>query len=163
MGRNHTGPAAGDPARPTRRGDATGGSPTAAETLQQYFSRTMRGDMEAVDQYFTESPDYVLLSDDDPELRRILPWAGRQVDREGIKRAYGALLETLEVVDSRPGVMMSSGEHVSVDGVFVYRVRPTGAVVTSPWAVHATVQDGRIVRFHFYEDSYAVARGMGAP
>lgn len=143
--------------------DEAAGAPTAAEVLQQYFSRTMRGDMEAVDQYFTQSPDYVLLSDEDAELQRILPWAGRQVDREGIKRAYGMLLETLEVVDSHPGVLMSSGEHVSVDGVFVYRVQPTGAVVTSPWAAHATVRDGRIVRFRFYEDSYAVARGMGAP
>ena len=132
----------------------------AAEVVQQYFARTMRGDLEAVEEYFAESPDYVLLAEGDPELATIVPWAGRQADREGIKRAYGMLLETLEVVDSRPGVMMSDGEHVSADGVFVYRVRPTGAVVTSAWAAHATVRGGRIVRFRFYEDSYAVARGM---
>lgn len=58
-----------------------------ADVLQSYFAETMGGDMTAVDRHFAESPECVLIVEDDRELRKRLLWVGRQTDREGIKRA----------------------------------------------------------------------------
>lgn len=132
----------------------------APEVLQRYFAETTGGDLSAVDRYFAESPDYVLIAEDDQELAKLVPWAGRQTDRAGIKQAYGRLLESLEILEAHPGVTSTDGQHVSVDGVFRYRARATGKVTTSAWAAHATIQDDRIVRYRFYEDSYAVAAAL---
>jgi ketosteroid isomerase-like protein len=132
----------------------------AAEVLQRYFAETIGGDLDAVDRYFVVAPDYVLITEDDHELGKLIPWAGRQTDRAGIKHAYGSLLQSLEVLEARPGVMSTDREHVSVDGVFRYRARATGKEVTSAWAAHATIQDGRIARYRFYENSYAVAAAL---
>lgn len=132
-------------------------SASPSEVLQAYFAETMQGDLTAVDRYFTEQPDYVLISPTNPELASILPWVGAQPDRESIKSAYGKLLSELAVVGSTPGATFEAGENVFVSGSFRYEARATGKVVESDWAVHATVRDGRIHSFHFYEDSHAVA------
>lgn len=131
-----------------------------ADVLQSYFAETMGGDMTAVDRHFAESPEYVLIAEDDPKLRTLLPWVGRQTDREGIKRAYRMLLEALEVIDARPGAVVEQGEHVVVHGTFRYRARTTNKTADSAWAVHAIVRDSRIVEYRFYENSHAVAEAL---
>lgn len=39
----------------------------------------------------------------------------------------------------------------------VSEVRMTGRGTDTAFALHTTVRDGRITRYHLYEDSYAVA------
>jgi hypothetical protein len=53
------------------------------------------------------------------------PWAGRQNDRAGIKRAYAMLLEALDVTGVTPGAVVVDGEHVAVHGSFRYRALAT--------------------------------------
>lgn len=117
----------------------------------------MAGDLAAVDRYFAEEPDYLMIGPSDSELAAILPWVGAQSDREGIKQAYGKLLTELEVLNASQEVVFDSDEQVAMRGTFTYRARSTDAVVDSNWTVHATVRDGRVHVFRYYEDSYAVA------
>lgn len=137
---------------------ATGG----AEVLVAYFEETMQGDLTAVDRYFAEDPQYVLIAPANDELAEILPWVGARSDRDGIKRAYGMLLSECDVIGATQDVLFDAGEHVVVCGTFEYRARATGRVVSSDWAVHATVRAGLIRTFHFYEDSYALASAFRA-
>lgn len=133
--------------------ESTGG----VEVLKAYFAETMQGDLTAIDRYFVDDPQYVLIAPSNPELAAILPCVGAQSSREGIKRAYGMLLSELNVIGATEDVVFDAGEHVVVCGTFTYEAKPTGRTVNSDWAVHATVRDGLIQTFHFYEDSYAVA------
>lgn len=128
-----------------------------AETLEAYFAETMSGDLSAVDRYFHPSPDYVLIAETNASLRSRMPWVGRQTDRDGIKRAYGALLDALEVCAVSPGATLVQGEDVAVFGSFSYRARATGMTTDSLWAVHAVVSGDLIVKYQFIEDSQAVA------
>jgi len=130
-----------------------------AEVLQTYFAETMSGDMTAVDRHFVAAPDYVLIAED-TELRQLLPWVGRQTDREGIKHAYQMLLDALEVTEATPGAIVADGDHVAAHGTFRYRTRETNKPVTSAWAVHAVVREDCIAEYRFYEDSYAVATAL---
>ena len=134
-----------------------GEAATASEVLGAYFQETMSGDLTAVDRYFAEEPDYVMICRTNSELAAILPWVGAQTDREGIKQAYGRLLAELEVLDASQEVVFDSPRQVAIEGRFTYRARSTGAVVDSDWSVFATVGAGGIEVFRYYEDSYAVA------
>jgi len=133
---------------------------SSADVLQTYFAETMSGDMTAVDRHFVASPDYVLIAEDNPASKELLPWTGRQTDRQGIKRAYAMLLDALEVTNVTPGATVIDGEHVPIHGTFRYRARATNKTVNSAWAVHAVVRGDRIAEYRFYEDSYAVAAAL---
>lgn len=133
---------------------------SAACVLQSYFAETMGGDLSAVDRYFSEAPDYVLVAEHNRTLSEVLPWVGRQTDREGIKWAYAALLAELEVLEATQDFVVESGEQVAVFGTFRYRARSTGRVADTAWSIHAAVHDGAIVSYRFHEDSHAVAAAV---
>jgi ketosteroid isomerase-like protein len=52
------------------------------------------------------------------------------------------------------------GEEAVALGTFSHVANTTGRRFTTPVAMHLTVRDGRIVRVHLYEDTYAVARAF---
>jgi hypothetical protein len=51
---------------------------------------------------------------------------------------------------------------VAVFGSFTYRSVSLGKVFTSPFSIHATVCDGKIVYFQFMEATFASARSFSA-
>ena len=70
---------------------------------------------------------------------------------------YALLLANLELLDFEPKVAFGSGENAAMFGKFRFRSKITGKVVDSEWAIRATVHDGRITYFQFYEDDYTIA------
>jgi hypothetical protein len=50
------------------------------------------------------------------------------------------------------------GEKAVALGEFASRVKKTGNVIESEFAFEFTVQDGLIVRYRLFEDSFAVSR-----
>ncbi|MDA0564722.1 nuclear transport factor 2 family protein [Streptomonospora sp. S1-112] len=57
--------------------------------------------------------------------------------------------------------ILVDGPHAVVTGVVANTVRATGGAYRARFALHMTVEDGRIVRHNVYEDSLAVARACG--
>ena len=55
------------------------------------------------------------------------------------------------------------GEEAVLMGTIRSVMRRTGAAYEARFALHLTVEEGRIVRFHVYEDSLAVAEAWHAP
>jgi uncharacterized protein len=54
--------------------------------------------------------------------------------------------------------VISEGEDVVLIGRMVSSVRKTGRDIDTAFALHTTVRNGRITRYHLYEDTYAVAK-----
>lgn len=54
--------------------------------------------------------------------------------------------------------LLAEGEDVVLIGRMVSEVKKTGREIDTAFALHTTVRDGRITRYHLYEDSYAVAK-----
>ena len=105
------------------------------------------------------APDatYVSLNFDNPELRRIMPWAGTRTGPEAVLDTYTRVnrfwhSEAFEIED-----LFGEGENVAVFGRFTYRSVTLGKVVTSPFAILAKVRDGRIIFMQFMEDTFATA------
>jgi len=105
------------------------------------------------------APDatYVSLNYDNPELKKIMPWAGTQTGPDAIVSTYSRVLRywTSEAFDIRD--MFASGEDVAVFGSFTYRSTTLGKAVTSPFSILAKVCDGRVTYMQFMEDTFGTA------
>jgi ketosteroid isomerase-like protein len=85
----------------------------------------------------------------------ILPWAGARRGREQVGRFLVAFPETLEIQAFEPRTFVAQGETVVVLGRELARVKPTGRICDTEWAMVFTLRDGQIARFRQYHDSAA--------
>ncbi len=110
------------------------------------------------------APDatYVSLSHDNPELRRIMPWAGTRTGPAAVSDTYGRVSrywtnEAFEIEDTFESGGESEGR-AAVFGRFTYRSTTLGKAVTSPFAILAHVRDGQVTHMQFMEDTFGTAQ-----
>ena len=97
------------------------------------------------------------LNFDNPELKRIMPWAGTQTGPEALLGTYTRVgrywtNEGFEIDD-----IFGAGENVAVFDSFTYRSTTLGKAITSPFAILARVSDGQVNYMQFMEDTYGTA------
>lgn len=51
--------------------------------------------------------------------------------------------------------IISNGDVAFANGTFTHKVKATGKLFASAWALRCKLRDGKIASFHFYEDSAA--------
>ena len=112
---------------------------------------------EVVHRLMAADATYVSLNFDNPELKRIMPWAGTQTGPEALLSTYGRVgrfwsNEGFDIDD-----IFGSGETVAVFGRFTYRSTTLGKAITSPFAILARVRDGQVRFMQFMEDTYGTA------
>ena len=105
------------------------------------------------------APDatYVPLNHDNPELQRLMPWAGTRIGPKAVLDTYARVRrywrsEAFEIED-----LFGEGGNVAVFGRFTYRSTTLGRAITSPFAILAKVADGRIIHMQFMEDTFGTA------
>lgn len=128
----------------------TAESPT--QTVQRLFTLLAEGEPAEAAALFADSVSFSI-----PHPPGI-PWVPEVDSAEGM-RAFFELLRThvqLKEFDLRH--VIAEGDDVVFIGRMVSEVKKTGRDIDTAFALHTTVRDGRITRYHLYEDSYAVAR-----
>ncbi|WP_208278968.1 nuclear transport factor 2 family protein [Massilia oculi] len=105
------------------------------------------------------APDatYVSLNFDNPELKKIEPWAGTSKGPEGFSSTFSRVAKYWKIEDFKVTDMFGSGESVAVFGTFTYRSVAVGTTFRSPFSILAKVRNGQIHYFQFMEDTYASA------
>lgn len=105
------------------------------------------------------APDatYVSLNFDNPELKKIEPWAGTSTGPEGFSSTFSRVAKYWKIEDFKVTDMFGSGESVAVFGTFTYRSVAVGTTFRSPFSILAKVRNGQIHYFQFMEDTYASA------
>lgn len=108
------------------------------------------------------APDavYISLNFDNPELKKIEPWAGTAKGPGAYSSTFLRVAEYWKVEDFTITDKLASREDVAIFGSFTYRSVEVGHVFTSPFSIHAKVRDGKMVYFQFLEDTYASARSF---
>ncbi len=114
-------------------------------------------DLESVKGLVAEDATYVSLNYDNPDLKKIMPWAGTQHGPEAIVSTYARVgrywkNEGFEIED-----IFGAGESVAVFGRFTYRSTTLGKAITSPFAILAKVRDGKVIYMQFMEDTFGTA------
>ena len=105
------------------------------------------------------APDatYVSLNYDNPELQRIMPWAGTRTGPEAVLDTYVQVNCFWQSEAFEIGELFGEGENVAVFGRFTYRSVTLGKAVTSPFAILAKVKDGQVTFMQFMEDTFGTA------
>jgi ketosteroid isomerase-like protein len=114
-------------------------------------------DPEVVSRLVAPDATYVSLNTDDPELQKIMPWAGTSHGPQAFLDNLGTMFTRWENQAFNVTTMFASDENVAVFGDFRYRSHSLGKVVSSPFSIFLKVVDGQVTYLQFLEDSYATA------
>jgi uncharacterized protein len=114
-------------------------------------------DPNVVNRLVASEATYVSLNTDDPELQKIMPWAGTSHGPQAFLNNLGTMFNRWENEAFNVNEIFASGENVAVFGNFRYRSKSLGKVVSSPFSIHIKVVDGKVTYLQFLEDSYATA------
>ncbi len=100
---------------------------------------------------------YVSLNYENPDLHKIMPWAGTQTGADAIVDTYSEVGRRWSNEGFDIEELFESGENVAVFGRFAYRAHTTDKLVTSPFSILAKVTDGKVSYMQFMEDTFASA------
>ena len=115
-------------------------------------------DLDRVKELVAPEATYVSLSYDNPDLKKLMPWAGTsQGGPEAVVDTYVRVgrywtNEGFEVEDVIEGT-----DKAALFGRFTYRSTTLGKAVTSPFAILARVSGGRVTYMQFLEDTFGTA------
>ena len=100
-------------------------------------------DPEHVRSLVTEDVMYVSLNYDNPDLRKIMPWAGSGRGAERIAKTFVDVGRRWENLEFQVEALFGDDQYAGMFGRFTDRSRVVGKLVTSPFSVFAKVIDGR--------------------
>src|ERR1700744_298600 len=104
-----------------------------------------------------EDATYVSLNQNNPELKKIMPWCGTNVGVSSVVENFARVMECWEMLEFKPVEIFGSDERVAIFGTFKYRSKALNKVVDSPFAILSKVKDGKVTYIQFMEDTFATA------
>lgn len=110
----------------------------------------------------TEDVTYVSLNFNNPELHQVLPWAGTNRGPLSIVDAFNAMGRTWETKAFEVRDVITNEQSVAMFGSFTYKSRTLGKEITSPFAIHAKVTNGKLSYVQFFEDTFGTASSLRA-
>jgi uncharacterized protein len=120
-------------------------------------------DLEHVRSVTTPDVTYVSLSEDNPELKRYLPWTGTNKGPESIVRTFEGIGRTWETKAFEVRDVIEQGDGIALFGSFTYRGRDTGKEITSLFSILAKVKNGKVFYIQFLEDTFGTSRTVKSP
>jgi uncharacterized protein len=130
-------------------------SPSPIEVVSQWLKNLL--DAEVVNRLVAPDALYVSLNTENPELHKIMPWAGTSHGPQAFIDNLGTMFTRWENQAFNVTAMFASDENVAVFGDFRYKSNSLGKVVSSPFSILVMVVDGKVTYLQFLEDSYATA------
>ncbi|MCP3712162.1 nuclear transport factor 2 family protein [Paraburkholderia sp. CNPSo 3274] len=126
---------------------------TPTEVLSSILEKPT--DIDHVRALVTPDVTYVSLNYDNPDLKRIMPWAGTSHGPESIVKTFVDVGSFWEIQSFEPEALFGTDEYAAMFGRFTYRSTVLSKVVTTPFAVFAKVEHGRCTYLQFMEDTFA--------
>ncbi|MFI0404767.1 nuclear transport factor 2 family protein [Actinomadura sp. 3N508] len=87
-----------------------------------------------------------------------IPWVPEVGSADGMRAFFELLGTHVRGKEFELRQIVAEGDDVILLGRMVSEVKKTGREIDTAFALHTTVQNGRITRYHLYEDTYAVAK-----
>lgn len=117
-------------------------------------------DLDFVKQYTTDDFTYVSLNYEHPELKQVLPWAGTTEGTEGLVQTFIDVGRYWTVDDFQIQDSFENEDGAAIFGTFTYTSNTLGKTVTSPFAVLARGENGKLSYVQFMEDTFATVRSF---
>jgi ketosteroid isomerase-like protein len=123
--------------------------------LQQLLQNT--SNLKVLQQLMTPDVTYVSLNFDNPELKKIEPWAGTHKGPQELADVFVAIQRCWKTLDFKVTDTIEQGNRVAFFGSFTYKSNVTGREITSPYALLARFEGDKVAYLQFLEDSYGTA------
>ena len=130
-------------------------SPTRTAVLQQVLQNSTN--LAVLQQLMTADATYVSLTFDNPELKKIMPWAGNHTGPESIPPVFEAIRRFWTTLDFKVTDAIEQGDRAALFGSFTYKSTVTGREVTSPFSLLARFEGDKVAYVQFLEDSFGTA------
>lgn len=128
---------------------------TAVELVQSLLSNPTN--LAHVRGLTTDDVTYVSLNYSNPELNKIMPWAGTNKGPQSIVDAFDAMGKAWETKAFHIKDVFLNENSVAMFGSFTYIARALGNEITSPFALLAKATKDKINYVQFIEDSFGTA------
>jgi uncharacterized protein len=127
-----------------------------SETVDAFFGNFGEGNVQGVLDLFADKVDFRVHGSQQ------VPWTGSRSSKEEISDFFGSFgvltgPEHFEITNK-----IVQGEDAVVIANCIFGVQATGKSFHNHYALHFSVADGKIVRYHMYEDSYAIHEAFTA-
>ncbi|MGW7285760.1 nuclear transport factor 2 family protein [Streptomyces sp. NPDC054847] len=121
--------------------------------VEEFLAARLAGDTVRLVSLFAEKVDWVLA--ENPAV----PWIRPRSTAAECAAQFTELMEYTVPEDARASVdtFLVDGADAVLMGQVSGTVRATGKSFEGPFALHLTVEDGRITRHHLYENSLSIA------
>lgn len=97
---------------------------------------------------------YVSLTYENPDLKKIMPWAGmHKHGKSAVLKTFTDVNRFWTVVDFDVQQIFGQGDHVAAFGSFTLRSTTLEKQFTSPFSILATVRDGKVTYMQYMEDT----------
>ena len=128
---------------------------TPFELVQALLSKPTN--IEHVRGLTTKDVAYVSLNFDNPELRKVLPWAGTNRGPQSIVDAFNGIGRVWETKAFEVKDVITNEHNVAMFGSFTYKSRTLGKEIISPFALLAKTTGDKISYIQFLEDTFGTA------
>jgi ketosteroid isomerase-like protein len=130
-------------------------STNLSAVLQQLLQNT--SNLKVLQQLMTPDATYVSLNFDNPELKKIEPWAGTHKGPQALSDVFAAIQRFWTTLDFKVSDTIEQGSRVALFGSFTYKSNVTGKEITSPFGLLACFEGDKVAYLQFLEDSYGTA------
>ncbi|WP_067665337.1 nuclear transport factor 2 family protein [Nocardia miyunensis] len=140
------------------------GANTTRAVVEELLRRIGAGDPDAIAALYAPVTDWKLNWPEHEHGRPATPWIRRRATRADAAEHFREIARhhVPEQVGTVIERILVDGADAVVLGEIRQTARYTGRAYRSRFALHVTIDDGLIVRYHVYEDSLAVARAFDA-
>jgi ketosteroid isomerase-like protein len=120
-----------------------------------FWSRLQSGDREGVLDLLADEVDWFV-----PGRPEVVPWAGARGTKDEVREFLGMLGGAMVGVENDVQAVLGDGDDAVVVGFFRHRSKATDRIFASEYALHLRVKDGKVIRYHIYEDTEALVRAL---
>jgi hypothetical protein len=123
--------------------------------LQRLLQNATNPDV--VKQLMTPDVTYVSLNFANPDLKKVLPWAGTHKGPLSVSDSFKGVMTFWKTLDLKVTDTIEQDNRVAFFGRFTYKSNTTGKEITSPFSLFARFEGDRVAYVQFLEDSYGTA------
>ena len=131
------------------------GEQANVHVVEGMFSSLQRGDLAGVLDRLSDDVEWRIAGPSE------LPYAGIHRGRDEVEKFFQNFGQAAEFEVFEPREYLAKGDKVVVLGHERQRVKASGRVVETDWAMVFTLRDGRIAQFRNYVDTRDVSRPGG--
>ncbi len=125
----------------------------------EYLARLARGDApESLAGLFHEDVELDIAGD-----VGALPWIGRSRGRMAVAGFIHGLRQRLDSLKFDVTDVLANENKAVILGELASRIKANGQLIETSFALVLTIDSGKIIRYGFLEDSFAVSRAARAP